>query len=91
MKYLTWFFIGVVGIFIFVYVILFTGFGNSLIKPAIESKIREETKLDSKLKVFSLSMSDFQIILQLNENNTIKAAGTYSIFQNLLIYNTVLI
>ncbi|WP_151899840.1 hypothetical protein [Sulfurimonas hydrogeniphila] len=79
MKYLTWFFIGVVGIFIFVYVILFTGFGNSLIKPAIESKIREETKLDSKLKVFSLSMSDFQIILQLNENNTIKAAGTYSI------------
>ena len=80
MKYLTWFFAGIVGIFILVYVILFTGFGNSLIKPVIESKIREETKLDSKLKVFSLSVSGFQTVLQLNENNTIKVAGTYSIF-----------
>jgi len=80
MKYLTWLIGTVAAILLAVYVIAFTGFGNSIMKPVIENKIKEQTKLESKLKVFSLSMSDFQIVLQLNKNNTIKAEGTYSIF-----------
>ena len=80
MKYLAWFIGIVAATLLAVYVLAFTGFGNSLIKPVIENKIKQQTKLDSKLKVFSLSMSDFQIVLQLNKNNTIKAEGTYSIF-----------
>ncbi|ADN09656.1 hypothetical protein [Sulfurimonas autotrophica] len=80
MKYLTWLIGAVAAILIAVYVTAFTGFGNSIIKSVIEDKIKEQTKLDSKLKVFSLSINDFQIVLQLNKNNTIKVEGTYSIF-----------
>ena len=54
MKYLSWI-IGVLGTVVgLVYVIAFTSVGNSLVQPTIESKIKEQTKLDSKLKVFSL-------------------------------------
>ncbi|WP_457749752.1 hypothetical protein [Sulfurimonas sp.] len=80
MKYLTWLIGTLLAIFIMVYVVAFTGFGNSMVKPVIEDKIKEQTKLASKLKVFSLSMSSFKILLQLNKNNIIKVEGKYSIF-----------
>lgn len=80
MKYLTWFIGIAAAILLGIYVMAFTGFGNSIIKPVLEKTIKQQTKLDSKLKVFSLSMSDFQIVLELNKNNTIKVEGTYSIF-----------
>ena len=80
MKYLTWLIGAVAAIVMIVYVVAFTGFGNSLLKPVIEGKIAEATKLDAKLKIFSLSMSDFTILLELNKNNTIEASGKYSLF-----------
>jgi len=80
MKYLTWLIGALVAILATIYVVAFTGFGNSIVGPIIESKIKEQTKLDSKLEVFSLSMNDFKIVLQLNKNNTIEAQGTYSLF-----------
>jgi hypothetical protein len=80
MKYLVWF--GGILIFIvtFVYVIAFTSVGNSLVKPIIQSKIKEQTKLDSKLNTFVLTMSEFEIVLELNENNVIAIDGKYSLF-----------
>jgi len=79
MKYLTWFVGVVVTIAISVYVLAFTGFGNSIVAPVIESKIKEQTKLDSKLKVFSLSTDTVDIVLELNKNNIVEVKGTYSL------------
>jgi len=80
MKVISW----IVGVFLVVlvdiYTIAFTSFGNSLLKSSIESSIQEATKLDSKLKIFSLSMSHFEILLELNANNTLSVKGDYSLF-----------
>jgi len=80
MKIVSWILGVVLSLFVLVYVVAFTGFGNSLLQSTIESKIKEATKLDSKLKIFSLSMSHFEILLELNKNNTIEAKGDYSLF-----------
>lgn len=80
MKYLVWFIGILVSLVVLIYVVAFTSFGNGLIKPIIEEKIQEQTKLESHLKTFSLSMSDFEILLELNDNNTILVKGNYSLF-----------
>jgi hypothetical protein len=80
MKYLTWLLGMLLLIVATIYIVAFTGFGNSILRPIIEDKIKEQTKLDSKLEVFSVSMNDFKIVLQLNKNNTIAAQGSYSLF-----------
>ncbi len=51
-----------------VYVLAFTPTGNEILKPIIEGKIKEESKLDSSLDTFSLSMSEFEILLTLNRD-----------------------
>ncbi|EDZ61156.1 hypothetical protein SMGD1_0707 [Sulfurimonas gotlandica GD1] len=80
MKYLAWFG-GLFGILVIgVYVLAFTPLGNSILQPTIEEKIKEQTLLDSKLKVFSLSMSEFEIILEINQGNVVSLKGEYSPF-----------
>ena len=79
MKYLYWLAGIVLSLFIVIYIMLFTGFGNGILKPIIESKIKEQTKLNTKLEVFHLSTSDFEINLALNKNNTIYIKGNYSL------------
>lgn len=82
MKYLTWL-IGVfLGLVAIIYLIAFTSFGNSLLKPTIEKKIQELTTLDSKLSKFSLSMSKIDLVLELNSNNSLHVEGTYSLFDS---------
>jgi len=80
MKYLTWLLGVLTAAIAVIYVMAFTSFGNSIIGPIIEKQIKEQTKLDAKFEVFSLSMSDFKIILHLTKNNTIQAQGSYSLF-----------
>ncbi|MBU1928122.1 hypothetical protein KKG77_03890 [bacterium] len=80
MKYLAGFMGLVAFIIIGVYVLAFTPFGNAIVVPMIESKIQQETKLDSRLTTFRLSMSDFEIILELSPDNTVQANGNYSLF-----------
>ncbi len=80
MKYLVWFIGIIVTVLLTVYIIAFTPFGNTLIKPIVEEKIKMQTKLDSKLNVFSLNMSDFEIVLELNSDNVITIVGNYSLF-----------
>jgi len=80
MKYLIWFGVILAILIATIYGVLFTPFGNSFIKPIAESKIQEQTKLDSRLTTFLLSTSDFEIVLELNEKNNIKAKGSYSLF-----------
>ncbi|PHS57251.1 MAG: hypothetical protein COB17_06560 [Sulfurimonas sp.] len=79
MKYFSWLLGIIIGFSAIVYVLAFTSFGNALLKPFIEKKIQEQTKLDSKLDVFSLNMSEFEISLRLNSNNIIDIKGNYSL------------
>ncbi len=80
MKIVSWI-IGVLAtVLLLIYVMAFTSFGNALLKPTIESQIQAATKLDSKLKTFSLGMSHFDILLELNPHNTIALKGDYSFF-----------
>ena len=80
MKILAWLVVILVTLVVTVYVVAFTPLGNGLLKPIIEEKIQKQTKLESKLTVFSLSMSEFEILLELNSNNTILIKGNYSPF-----------
>ena len=80
MKYFLWLGGVLVTLVAFVYLMAFTAFGNGLVKPMIEKKIQAETKLESRLHTFSLSMSDFEILLELNKNNTVLMKGNYSLF-----------
>ncbi|MCK4874576.1 MAG: hypothetical protein KAS26_01905, partial [Sulfurimonas sp.] len=80
MKFLAWFIGVLVTLVVVVYVIAFTSFGNGFVGPIVEGKIKEQTKLDSKLTTFKLTMSEFEILLELNSNNTILVKGNYSPF-----------
>jgi hypothetical protein len=80
MKYLAWIGGILATLAATLYVVAFTPLGNGIVKPIIESSIKEQTKLDSKLEIFSLGMSDFEIVLALNDKNIIKAKGEYSLF-----------
>lgn len=80
MKFLSWFIGLVVMIVVLVYVIAFTSFGNSLLKPIVEGKINEKTNLKTELKTFSLSMSDFEILLNIDKDNSLHLKGNYSLF-----------
>lgn len=80
MKYLMWIGGLLATLVIAVYVIAFTSLGNGIVKPIIETKIKEQTKLESKLNTFALSMSELEIVLELNQNNVITIKGEYSLF-----------
>jgi hypothetical protein len=61
------------------YVVLFTGIGNSMLQPVVEKKIQENSGMNIRLSKFSLSMSDFSIVLELDSQNIIYLNGNYSI------------
>ena len=80
MKFLAWFIGILVTLVVVVYVIAFTSFGNGLVGPIVENKIKEQTKLDSKLTTFKLTMSEVDILLELNDKNRVSIKGNYSLF-----------
>jgi len=80
MKIVAWLVGIVLSLVIGVYVLAFTPIGNSLVKPMVQTKIDEATKLTTNLSTFSLSMSDFEILLELNSGNTIHLKGDYGLF-----------
>ncbi len=79
MKYLAWFGGVLLTLILAIYIVAFTSFGNSLLQPTIDAKIKEQTKLDSKLTTFSLNMSEFEILLELSKSNSISLKGRYSL------------
>jgi len=64
----------------FVYTLLFTQIGNSLLKPSIETKINEHSPIPLALDTFSLSPSTLKLLLKLDEENSILLNGSYSLF-----------
>lgn len=80
MKVLAWIGGVLAAILGLVYVVAFTPLGNGIVAPIIEKKIAQQTNLPSKLSTFSLSMSSFEILLELSANNTVHIKGNYSLF-----------
>jgi len=80
MKIIAWILALLMSIVVIIYVLAFTSLGNGVLQPVIEKKIQEQTFSRTKLETFSLSISNFEIEIELNENNTIKLQGDYSLF-----------
>ncbi len=68
------------GLVAIVYIVLFTGLGNSIVRPIVESKISEAAGVPVKLQKFHLSMSDLDVILYLSDDNSVRVYGEYSPF-----------
>jgi hypothetical protein len=87
MKYIGWLF-GVLLFFVgIIYTLLFTSFGNGIVKPLIETEIQKQTHLPSHLTQFSLGLSAMDIVLEINPHNTITLKGNYSLFSQSLDLN----
>jgi hypothetical protein len=80
MKYIYWLVGTLFVLLTALYTLVFTSFGNALLKPIIEEKIGQQTKLASTLERFSLSINHIDVVLQLNKNNRIEVKGDYSLF-----------
>ena len=80
MKILAWIGGLILIVVVAVYTIAFTSPGNTIIGPMVQTQIQKATKLDVKLSTFSLSMSNFEIVLELSKSNVIRLKGNYSLF-----------
>ena len=81
MKFLAWIGAIIATLVLALYIVAFTPLGNSLIKPIVEAKIQEATQTQSKLETFLLTMSDFEVVLGLSEENRITLKGAYALFE----------
>lgn len=93
-KVLLWILGVVLVIFIVAFVLLFTPFGNGILKPYIQKQIDKYSPVTVKLEVFKLRFSNFDIEIEALDSITISANGTYSLFSqsidgilNILIKN----
>lgn len=80
MKLLLWLLGILLTLFLAIYTLAFTSFGNALVRPYIENAIQANTNLPAKLNTFKLSMSEVEILLALTEQNTLTIKGNYSLF-----------
>ena len=80
MKVLAWFLVLVMIMVGAVYFIAFTPKGNSIVQPIVEEKINESSDLNAKISTFVVTSSEFEIFIELDEDNTIYAKGAYDLF-----------
>ncbi len=80
MKYIGWLLGLLLTVIIVIYIAAFTAFGNNLVKPVIESKLKENTGLPLKVDVFKLTTNYIELSLLLNEKNRLHVDGQYSLF-----------
>lgn len=84
MKFFAWIGGIIATLVLTLYIVAFTPLGNGLIKPMVEAKIQEATKTQSKLETFLLTMSDFEVVLALSEENRITLKGKYELLKRSL-------
>jgi hypothetical protein len=80
MKFLAWIFGFVVVLLGALYALLFTTFGNNLVKPYIEAEIQKQIHLPAHLERFSLGLNRVDLILNLTPKNSVGVKGSYSLF-----------
>ena len=90
MKFLAWF----CGIFLVLvvalYCVLFSSFGNSVLKPFVEKIASEKIGMEFRLEKFELGFSSFDILAIINGELGVESKGKYSLFSSQfdLNYNT---
>lgn len=70
----------IVLIFLAVYILLFTGVGNNILKPIIEKKASQASGIEIKLDKFSLRLSSIDVEATVAQNLKAKVNGNMSIF-----------
>ncbi|MEE8587938.1 MAG: hypothetical protein V3S80_01180, partial [Sulfurimonadaceae bacterium] len=63
-----------------IYTLLFTPFGNGIVKPIIEERINTSLQTKAVVETFALDMSSFDLKIALTPSNLISVSGTYSPF-----------
>jgi len=63
-----------------VYALLFTPFGNGLLKPVIENRLNASLQTEAVVETFELDMSRFDLKIALTPSNVVSASGSYSLF-----------
>lgn len=77
LKYLGIFLILIVAV---LYGLLFTGFGNNLVKPYIEKTVKDKSGFDLKLTKFDLNFKSLDISAIVNGEINADVKGKYSLF-----------
>lgn len=63
-----------------IYILLFTTFGNNIVKPLIQNKINENSPLAISLKTFLLRPSTIKLVFEVDTKNTVTVEGDYKLF-----------
>lgn len=81
-KVILWILGIVVALLVMAFVLLFTPFGNDILKPQIQAQIDKHSPIPATLEVFKIRFGDFEIELNAFEdkNVNISAIGKYSLF-----------
>lgn len=80
MKLLKWLLGIVLILLILVFILLFTSFGNSLLKPYVENIIKEKSGFDVKFSTFDIGFSSAKIKAIVNTEITANLDANYSLF-----------
>lgn len=84
MKIIGWLSALLLTLFIFVYVLAFTSFGNSIVAPIIEERINKETDLTLKFETFELGFSHLNIKVAYDQYNKVSLEGDFSLLTQAL-------
>ena len=90
MKFLAWFCGILLVLVVALYCVLFSSFGNSVLKPFVEKIASEKIGMEFKLEKFELGFSSFDILAIINGELSVESRGKYSLFSSQfdLNYNT---
>ncbi len=80
MKLLKYLGIFLILIIVVLYGLLFTGFGNNLVKPYIEKTVKDKSGFDLKLTKFDLNFKSLDISAIINGEISANVKGKYSLF-----------
>lgn len=90
MKFLAWFCGILLVLVVALYCVLFSSFGNSVLKPFVEKIASEKIGMEFRLEKFELGFSSFDILAIINGELGVESKGKYSLFSSQfdLNYNT---
>ena len=90
MKFLAWFCGILLVLVVALYCVLFSSFGNSVLKPFVEKIASEKIGMEFRLEKFELGFSSFDILAIINGELSVESRGKYSLFSSQfdLNYNT---
>ncbi|RDU64671.1 hypothetical protein [Helicobacter sp. MIT 14-3879] len=79
-KFFMWLFAIIVVILLLLFILLFTSFGNSILKPYIQAQIDKYSPIPATLDVFSLRFGSFEVELNALNSINVSSSGTFSLF-----------